>query len=123
MAAKPKSKPLKPSDAYQSAIARLFRMLDDPEAQARAKAKREAQERPERERKARENQRMIEHFHAISAREIERWEAETQRIEAEVARLTEERGPGVLFPCSRCGDFCTILDIPCEPRRLYETQD
>lgn len=100
---------------FKEAIARLLRLLDDPEAQARAKAKREAQERLERERKARENQRMIEHFQAISAREIERWEAETQRIEAEVVRLTKERGPGVLFPCSRCGYFCTILDIPCEP--------
>jgi hypothetical protein len=120
MVAKKKLNPVEPSAAYKSEIARLFRTLNDPKAQANAKAKREKAHAERIHVAQKKNQKAIEYLHNLVAKEQARAAHNEAALARENARLTRERGPGVLFPCKDCGEYCTVPGYITEP---YNTCD
>lgn len=115
---------VQPSAAYKAEVTRLFRLLNDPDAQAKAKARREKEHAERLQNAQQKNQRVMDHLHGVVAKEQARdlQKEEMERVAhneavlvAETERLTREKGPGVLFPCKRCGEFCTVSEYRLAP--------
>lgn len=103
------------SEAYRSEIDRCLSVLHDSEMQTRSRVRRERERRSWLEGKQPDSQSVIDYFLYLVQQERARMQHNTRMLELETERLTKLRGPGALFPCKVCGDYCTVPGYITEP--------